>query len=270
MQENRKIKMGSYGEIFNINFKVLQLFGLWTIETDSLLKKKLYYLYQRFSLLMIMLFCIQAYIDLYFVRHEIEKFTFNFCFAVVGGLIYFKSLNLTQILPGASGLRENLNRNAEEENDEECKKILSKASYEIKILNVLVHSMGVMVMLMLYIAPLFHRSGIRNLPIRQWFPFDIQISPNYELAFLYQILFSFPIAMIELEIDLSLIGLTISLSAEYDILKKNVEKNFSEIYKEKAKGVKNLDQSTADAKTLEIIRNSVVRHQEITGQVFIT
>lgn len=256
--------MTSYSENFTANFKILKFFGLWTLETDSLLKKRLYSLYQRFLPSLIMLFAIQQYIDLYIVRHEFEKFNINFCLTAEVTLVFFKILRFTQIIPGVRALREKLNKNAKEEYDVEFKKILSIASSEIKILNLLLHATGCIFSVMLWMVPLFlfHQSGIKNLPARQWFPFDIQVSPNYESAFLYQVLFTFPVTMIPTDVDLSVIGFMISLSAEYEILKRNVERKFNEIYKDE-----NVDPSVADAKTLEVIRDLAVRHQEITGQV---
>lgn len=260
--------MASYSEIFNLNFKILYFLGLWTLETDNFLKKKLYYLYQQTSLFIIMVFGVQQYIDLYIFRHDMEKFTFNFCLVTLVTLIFFKSLRLTQFISGVSALREKLNENAEEENDDECKKILSKAAFEIKILNILVHSSGCFICGLICVSPLLDKSGTRNLAIRQWFPFDIQVSPNYEFASLYQVLLIFPIAIIELEIDLSVFGFIISLSAEYEILKRRLEE-FTEIYKETEDGDYKMNQNVQDAKTFEIFRDAVIQHQQITEQVFL-
>lgn len=257
--------MASYSEIFNTNFKILRFLGFSTLKTNSLLKKKLYSLYQRSLLFIMMIFNTQQYIGLYIVRHEIEKFSYNFCVATVVTLIFFKALKFARIVPSVNALREKLNRNTEEENDNECEKILAKAAYEMKILNRLFHPNGFILILIMAAAAILDKSSSRNLPVWQWFPFDIQGSPNYELAFLYQELMCFLMANIELENNLSLFGFIISMSAEYEILEINLKK-FNEIYKENMNNVENVDQIAKNAKVLEIIKNVAVRHQQITGQ----
>lgn len=258
--------MASYNEIFQTNFKILKVFGLWTLETDGLLKKKLYNWYRRCLVFIIMIFVIQQYTDLYIIRHDVEKITFNICMNAGTTIAFFKIVRFNRILPGVASLRGKLNRNADEKNDEECKNILSRAAYEMKSLNILVHSTGCIFAVTMYIFSFFNQSGTRSLPLRQWYPFDIKISPNYELVFLYQVLITFSMATIAIDIDLSALGIMISMAAEYEILKRKIEKSFSEMYKQDVKGVQYVDQSL-DEESVGIIKDLAVRHQEITGQV---
>lgn len=258
--------MGFYSENFELNFKVLTRIGLWDFRTRNLTKRQFYLFYQSFMLLFIALFNILEYIDLYVVKGDLEKFNYNLCSSVTTTVSFIRTLRNLYILPEINKLRKDLYKDAENETDQECRAILLKAAREIKFLNRLFYGMAYSLISCWLSAPLLdYRSGARKLPFRQWFPFDIQSTPNYEFAYIYQVLSCFLMTSNIVATDLSTFGYLIQISAEYNVLEKILrklnavyEKEY-EIDKEKLE----MKKLSNDEETSKIIRNAVYHHQQI-------
>lgn len=255
--------MASYSETFNTNFKILKLIGLWNVKTNSVTKNQIYFFYQIFMLLFIALFIILELFDLYFNRHDFEKFNFNLCSTITTTITLLKTLRGLQRLPEINHLRKNLNKYAEEETDDECKKIVGKAAGEMKFLNKLFYGMtGCLITVWLLTPLLDYKKGARKLPFRQYFPFELQTSPNYELAYLYQVFSCFILTSNIVSGDLAIFGFLISISYEYEILKKKLQK-LNELY-EKHENKEVVEKGmNIEEKTLRIIKDVIGKHQQI-------
>lgn len=252
--------MASYREIFDFNFKILRYIGLWNIETKSALKSNLYFIYQCFSLLLMTLYNILAIIDLYIIRHDIEKFNYNLCAILPTIMALMKTLRALQKLPDLNRLNDALKRDPELEENENCKKSLLKAAREMDFINKFYYIFDYIFISIWLLTPLLdEESGERKLPFRQWFPYNIQISPNYELTYIYQVISCFMTASNVVSSDLATYGFMIRISAEYDVLKYNLEK-LNEVYEIEEFDV---DEIKKDRETLRIIKSCVKHHQEI-------
>lgn len=256
--------MASYSKTFNISFKILKFIGLWALETDNSLKKNLHYFYRCFSLLIVTLTIFSQFVDLYTVRHDRKKICLNLIISSQMAVGVLMNLMARKRISENNALREDLNRNAEEENDERCKNILSKSAVEMKYLIRIYIWPSYLAFAVLCLFPLFgFESGIGGLIFRQWLPFDVKVSPNYELLYLYQIYVIFVMGSHACSLNLALLGFKISLSAEYDVLQRYLEK-INEMYNEE-KDNNELDENMKE----EIIKNIVIRHQQILLQVYL-
>lgn len=251
--------MALYSETFNFNFKVLRYIGLWTLKTNNNLAKQCYFLYQTFSLFIITSFVVLQYIDLYSIRNDIREFNFNLCATASATIYLFKTFRILKKLPLITRLREDLNCDAENETDENCKKVFNKAASEMNSLNKLFYIMLYTLFFSWAFGPLVDfKSSEKKLPIRQWFPFDVKISPYYEYAHFYQITSGFFVITKIVTIDLVTFGFMMSLSAEYDVLNEKI-KNFILFY-----GNSERDHASfQDKNGTALIKNFIDNHQKI-------
>lgn len=249
---------------FDFNFNLLTRLGFWNIQTRSSAKRRFYCFFQSFMIVFFSSFLILQYIDLYVSRNDLEKFNFNLCSTVTLTVTLIKNLRSMYKLGDINKLRKDLYRDADNETDQECKAILVKASLEMRFINRLFYGMCYLLIAGWLSTPLIdYKSGARKLPIRQWFPFDIQPTPNYELAYTYQVLSCIFFVSTIVASDLSTFGLLIQISTEYDIL-NSILRKLNTVYEnidKEERGIKFKYSSHRD--TAEIIRDVVRHHQQI-------
>lgn len=247
--------MASYSENFDKNFKILTILGLWDLRIHNTFKNWFYYCYQIFSLLFLILFIILEYIDLYFVRHDLEKFNFNLCATVTTTATIMKTMRALQKFPDINGFRQDFNRDSEK--DKDYKKIILKASLEMKYLINFFYSLTFILIVIWSLTPLLdYKSGDWKLMYRQWYPFDVQQFLNYVIAYVYQVISLIIIASNVVASDLVVWCFMISMIAEYEILETDIRK-INEVYE------KHVETCVKDEMVLRIIKDVVAHHQRI-------
>ena len=142
---------------------------------------------------------------------------------------------------------------------DDYKEIFLKSAKEMKLINELIYSVGYSTVLFYLSTPLLdNKFGTKNLPLRQWFPFDVKVTPNYELAYFYQTFYGFFICLATcMSCELCFFSYMIKISAEYDILEKNIQ-DINQIFF-----------SGNDSKVLEMLKKAADHHQRIIQEVSI-
>lgn len=177
---------------------------------------------------------------------------------ISASLHFFKFTTSLRNFPKIHQLNKDLVKSGEVETDEECQKIIANTLKELKMLSRAAYTMTYCLNSFWCLVPLMdYQRGIRKLPFRQWFPFDTQVSPNYEFAYFYQTLSGYLVVSEFVGTDLINLFFLIILSAKYEILQRKIEK-LNEVYGDEVE-----DDKMKIKETQEMIRCAVVYHQQI-------
>ena len=214
--------MSSDNSTFDINFTVLKLFGFWALDNEgNKLKNRIYVIYRWFGVAGYALCLSLQLIDLYFVMDDNEKMITNLCLTISVANGFSKLLRNLQKLSELKNLRQELTRM---EGYDDYKEIFSKATKEMKFMNGACYAAMYSLLFFYILTPLLDdETKSKNLPFRQWFPFDVKVTPNYELAYFYQVFYIFFTGSHFLFWELCFYAYIIKISAEYDILEKNIQ-----------------------------------------------
>ena len=119
-------KMLKYIKNFDLNYKILTILGLWSLNTKNPIKKFLYFFYRLISFTFFSIILILFLLNL-FINEIDEKIIFNILMTSVTITCFLKSLRGLQKYEKIQNLRKDLNDCVKYETDEDFKKILKKS-----------------------------------------------------------------------------------------------------------------------------------------------
>ncbi|KAJ3661817.1 hypothetical protein Zmor_006199 [Zophobas morio] len=207
-----------------INIFLLKIVGLWP-KGDEVYKCDLYTCYAITSTTLFTI-ChnLLQTINLFFIYKDLEALTASIFIALTQLLAILKSYYLVQNMGTLKHLMVTLNSNMFQPKNLEQRRLINPNLEAWKLLFKVYWGNACCTLLLWAIYPIMDGSVSQHrLPLLVWYPYTTESSPLYEITYIYQLMCSYFICIINISVDTLIAALNMYIGAQCDILCDNLK-----------------------------------------------